>query len=330
MRILNATGLTYDDLLIIPQYSAITSRDQVDVSTTLGNLKLKIPIIAANMDTICEYDMAKKMGELGGLGIMHRFAPLDEQISWVQQLKKDGHYAVPSVGCGEDTWKHAEALLKAGADSLCLDLAHANSANGIKTLTTLLVLTKNIIFGNIIDERAVRDINAQVFKIGIGPGSACETRIVAGVGMPQATAVMDCAVSAEQYGKQTIADGGIRYPADVAKAIGLGANAVMVGGLFAGTWETPPRGKKMFRGMASSSAQMEHRGVVSNDVAEGATFKIEGKGSVEEVVKALVGGLRSAMSYSNSSNIATYHTRAVFMKVSPSTIAENHPHFKAS
>lgn len=328
MKFLNEVGMTYDDLLIVPQYSNIDSRANVDTSTELGPLKLKIPIIAANMDTICEYDMAAKMGELGGLGIMHRFAPIEEQISWVQQLKKNGHYAVPSVGCGETTFQDAKALLMAGADMLCLDLAHAYSSQGMKTLNILSVLTKNIIFGNIADEEAVRGTNAPVFKIGIGPGSACETRIVAGVGVPQATAVLSCSKVAKQYGRHAIADGGIRYPADVAKAIALGADAVMVGGLFAGTWETPPRGKKMFRGMASSSAQLEHRGKVSNGVAEGRTFQVEDKGAVEETVNALVGGLRSAMSYSNSPTIRVYQEQATLMKVSPATVYENHPHFK--
>lgn len=333
MKIIPDTGFTYDDLLIVPQFSDVKSRSSVNTSVSIGTMNFTIPIIAANMDTICEWEMAQKMHQLGGLGILHRFAPIEEQIEWVKQLTKNNCYAVVSVGVGPEAVTTAEKLLSEGATGVCLDVAHGHSAMALGTAQEIRKLTNNLIVGNIATREAVVSYSFKkidCLKVGIGPGSACETRIVAGVGVPQAYAVSQCAEAAKELTHPIIiADGGIKTPADVAKAIGLGADMVMVGGLLAGTDETPARGKKMFRGMASSSAQLEHRGKVSNAAAEGATFEIERKGSVVSVIEYLVGGLRSAMSYTGSRNILDFQTEVKFMKVTASTVMENHPHFKS-
>lgn len=330
MRILNNEGFTFDDLLIVPQYSRIDSRGDVDISVQLGNMKLKIPVIAANMDTICEYEMALAMGNLGGLGILHRFAPISEQLQWVNKLLDKGVYAVPSIGVGADAFDNAKNWAKAKATAICIDIAHGNSKKVFDLAWKIYQeLGINLIVGNFATNLEFYNANPHglppnviAIKTGVGPGSGCTTRVVAGVGVPQATAIIETSIN-----NTVIADGGIRKPADAAKAIGLGASAIMVGGYLAGTDEVPLRGKTSFRGMASGDAQLEHRGNVSNGVAEGASFSVESQGPVVHKINELVGGIRSAMSYTGVNNIQDFQNRVVFQRVSQATVSENIPHF---
>lgn len=325
MRILEEVGLTFDDLLIVPQFSGVNSRANVDISTVIGRLKLDIPLIAANMDTICDVTMAEEMGNLGGMGILHRFAPFGEQLDWVRYLKNKGLPAVPSVGVGPEDAHRALMFLENGADMVCIDVAHGNHLK-VATLTTAICAQYtgyHVIVGNFAAVPDGEFLNDGItIKVGIGPGSACETRTVAGVGVPQATAIVNVS-----DGFNTIADGGIRKPADFAKAIGLGADAAMIGGYFAGTNEVPARGKTTFRGMASRDAQLEHRGSVSNSIAEGASFDVESRGPVKDRVEQLLGGLRSAMSYTGARTIREFQRHVVFQRVSQATLSENIAHF---
>lgn len=328
VKILNDLGITYDDLLIVPQYSEVSSRTYVDTITTIAGMKLRVPIIAANMDTICELEMARAMSKLGGLGILHRFASAEEQVSWVKTLSSEGHYAVPSVGVETGALSKITEFFDAGADAVCIDVAHANTARVFDLVNYFYQVKKysdrHLIVGNFATSPEFVFNDRITIKIGVGPGSACETRVVAGVGVPQASAIL----SSVQSGNCVIADGGIKKPADVAKAIALGAKAVMVGGYLAGSDEVPQRGKDKFRGMASSSAQLEHRGRVSNDVAEGKTFAVSSSGPVKEKIEKLVGGLRSAMSYSGAHNVLQYQSKVVLQKVSNATLKENVAHFQ--
>jgi len=325
MKILENQGFTFDDLLIVPQFSTVESRERVDTSVTIAGMKLAIPIIAANMDTICDWKMAYNMANIGGLGIMHRFAPFNERLEWVKYLVANKMFAVPSVGVDSSAFKEAIAFLNAGANTVCVDVAHGDCQKVASLVSDIGEYSNRpLIVGNFAGVPNERYFNYERFvvKVGVGPGSACETRVVAGVGVPQGSAVMDAATKCS-----VIADGGIRKPADVAKAIGLGASAVMVGGYFAGTYEVPEKGQKMFRGMASAEAQIEHRGRVSNGVAEGASFEVESRGSVVERVNNLVGGLRSAMAYTGASNISEFQRKVVFQRVTSATLSENIAHF---
>jgi IMP dehydrogenase len=359
MKILDKQFFTYDDLLIYPQFSRIASRSDIDTTVEFGEtekeppIKLSKPVIAANMDTICEQDMAIAMWQAGGIGFLHRFAPIEKQIEWVNGATKRGCVAIPSVGV--DPNKKLDALSiydETGANIFCLDIAHANNTAVLDLLDFYHSRCPQIFFivGNIASpspelfKRLYPSKRRKYFsypvneggniiglKVGIGPGSACETRVVAGVGVPQASAVANVATALKEKGERTfiIADGGIRQPADMAKAIGLGASAIMVGGLFAGTKETPPLGKKMFRGMASESAQLDHRGKVSNSIAEGATFDIsENNVPAASIVESLTGGLRSAMSYSGCATIEEFQEKVIFIRVTDATVRENGAHFK--
>lgn len=319
--IINKESYTFDDLLIKPQYSEIASRSDVDVSVQIGPLKLKVPVIAANMDTVCGIRMAEQMGLLGGLGILHRFAPVGEQFEWVQHLKSMKLQAVPSVGVDAEALDSALLFMRYGADAVCVDVAHGNCKAVLDLNERLLYWGVPTILGNFAGTPSFLHKNVIAYKVGVGPGSACETRVVAGVGLSQATAI------SEMAHLPIIADGGIRKPADFAKAIGLGAEAVMVGGYFAGTDEVPERGRKTFRGMASKEAQLEHRGRVSNSIAEGASFEVESRGPVADRVAQLVGGLRSAMSYTGARNIAEFQAKVIFRRVSNATMSENVAHF---
>ena len=327
MKILSELGITYDDLLIVPQYSEVNSRTYVDTIITVAGMRLRIPIIAANMDTICEVEMAREMSRLGGLGILHRFAPIEDQIRWVKDLSNEGHYAVPSVGVETGALKKITDFFDCGADAVCIDIAHGNTKKVFDLVNYFYQMKpyseKHLIVGNFATTPEFVFNRNVTLKVGIGPGSACETRVVAGVGVPQASAIL----SSIQSGNEIIADGGIKKPADVAKAIALGAKAVMVGGYLAGSSEVPMRGKKKFRGMASSSAQLEHRGKVSNDVAEGRTFEVSETGPVKEKIEKLVGGLRSAMSYTGAHNVLQYQSKVVLQRVSNATLKENVAHF---
>lgn len=321
-------GLTYDDVLLVPQYSELSSRMEADTSTVLGGLNLKIPILSANMDTVTGLRMAQVLATGGAAGVLHRYADKEEIISWIQPLMAMGLYAIPSVGVSEKDRLFIEELWALGVEHICIDIAHGHSKVGIETTKIAAALGfKTIIAGNVATADGVRDLanaGANVIKVGVGPGSACSTRIVTGHGVPQLSAVLECATKAKELGVCIIADGGLKNSGDIAKALAAGAQAVMTGSLFAGCNETP-HGTKEYRGMASEAAQLAFRGKVNNDAPEGVLIEAPDRGSALDVLNRLAGGIRSAMSYSGVTNLKDFRENAIFRKCSANTVIENAP-----
>lgn len=349
-----SSTLTFDDVLIKPQYSEVSSRSLVSVATNLGpTFTLDVPIISANMDSITEFDMASAMSTAGGLGIIHRFMTVEEQAEIINKFKwSNAGYIGAAIGVKADCTERAIACLYAGADTLVLDVAHGHCravSDAIQRIKSDNP-SAHIIAGNVATYEGAKflcEAGADAVKAGVGPGSVCSTRVVAGVGVPQLTAVMECAKACDEYGIPLIADGGIRYPGDAAKAIAAGASAVMVGGLLSGTIESPGhivekdgRLFKAYRGMASRGAMTKRREVeikhLNGSSPEPRLEHITPEGvetlvpftnrSAADVVTELVGGLRSAMSYSNSLTIPEFHTNVKFVKITNAGLVESHPH----
>lgn len=473
VRILDE-GITYDDVLLVPKKTSIASRKDVDTRTKLTKkIEINIPIISANMDTVTESKMAIEMASEGGIGIIHRFMSVEDQVKEVLKVKRSESLMIenPYMLTPNKTLKEAKELMKKNSVSSLVIVDNSGKLVGMLTARDMFfennlskkvseVMTKDVISGNVgisfeeaknilnknkieklpivdknnflkglitskdiksLDQRStaskdkkgrlmvgaaigvkngylertkslldadvdviVVDIahghsdlcmnvikslrrefggieiiagnvgtaegtedlisaGADAVKVGIGPGSNCITRIVAGSGMPQLTAVIKCAEAAKKYDVPTIADGGIRYSGDIAKALAAGASTVMIGGLLAGTEEAPGitvmrngRKYKVCRGMASVGANIEKEvkelGKVfeSEDyteyVAEGVESFVLFRGSVSEIISQLVGGLRSGMSYCGAKNIAELYKNATFIRISEATRKESLPH----
>lgn len=357
-------GLTFDDVLLIPAESHVLP-NEVDLSTQLtDNIKLNIPLISAGMDTVTEGAMAIAMALQGGLGVVHKNMSIQAQASEVANVKS---VVVPSnatkaavddqnrllcaaaVGVTSDTFERAEALLEAGADAIVIDTAHGHSAGVLRKIKEFRehFPKQTLIAGNVATgdaTRALFDAGVDVVKVGIGPGSICTTRIVAGVGVPQITAIYDAASAAREYHKPIIADGGIKYSGDVVKALAAGGNAVMLGSMLSGTTEAPgdifeDNGKKYkrYRGMGSVGAMAQAHG--SSDryfqggvneanklVPEGIEARVEYKGDVSDVVFQIDGGLRSGMGYCGAANISELIEKAQFVQITNAGLRESHPH----
>ena len=333
-------GLTFDDVLLMPRHSEMSSRrtPQLDSQVT-KNFSLKTPVIASNMDTITEYQMAIKMAELGGLGILHRFMSPEEQIRQVKlmvaAIKPLGLPVAASIGVKEDGMRRAEMLVDAGVDILTIDIAHGDSVMMFETLD--FVKKKfpkiDVIAGNTAMPEGVRGLiehGADAVKVGIGPGSMCTTRIITGCGVPQLSAVAMCVLEARKYNIPVIADGGIKTSGDLVKAFAAGAQTVMLGSMLSGCLETPGEiegGRKRYRGMASKDAQVSWRGELPQGMAaEGEARWVNCKGSVENIVHELSGGVRSGMTYLNASTIADINKNARFMEMTASGMIESKPH----
>ena len=357
-------GLTFDDVLLIPAESHVLP-NEVDLSTKLAdNIKLNIPLISAGMDTVTEVAMAIAMALQGGLGVVHKNMSIQAQAGEVANVKS---VVVPSnatkaavddqnrllcaaaVGVTSDTFERAEALLEAGADAIVIDTAHGHSAGVLRKIKEFRehFPKQTLIAGNVATgdaTRALFDAGVDVVKVGIGPGSICTTRIVAGVGVPQITAIYDAASAAREYHKPIIADGGIKYSGDVVKALAAGGNAVMLGSMLSGTTEAPgdifeENGKKFkrYRGMGSVGAMAQAHG--SSDryfqggvneanklVPEGVEARVEYKGDVSDVVFQIDGGLRSGMGYCGAANIPELIEKAQFVQITNAGLRESHPH----
>ena len=474
MKILPEVALTYDDVLLVPQYSDVESRRKLSTQTQLtSSIGMKIPIVSANMDTVTEHEMAIVMAREGGIGIIHRFMTVDDQVRQVMRVKKAESYVVdnpitlkvsdtvgdvkriveetytggivilddtgkvvgivttrdllfeenghrslsevmtrdvitaPSgttleqaakilhkhrieklplvdanghiaglitvkdimkleeypnatkdmrgrlaigaaVGVKETELKRVECLLEAGADCIVVDIAHGDSKAEIEIIRQI---RKNfpkaqIIGGNVATAEGTQrliDSGADAVKVGVGPGSICITRVVAGAGVPQLTAVIQCAEVARPQGIPIIADGGVRTSGDIVKALAAGASTVMIGSLLAGTDESPGmlmtrKGHryKASRGMASLQATLSRkaregeseitREEIEDYVSEGVEAAVPYRGSAREMLKQLVGGLQSGMSYTNAHSIEELHEKAVLVRMTPVGLKESHPH----
>ncbi|WP_419842790.1 IMP dehydrogenase [Candidatus Poriferisodalis sp.] len=351
-----STGLTFDDVLIVPQRSTIRSRGDVSVRTRLSrNITLELPVVAANMDTVCEQEMAIAMGRLGGAGIVHRFMPIEAQADQISHIAHvdfadDGSViAGAAVGTDHDMEDRAEALWRAGARVLVLDIAHGHADHAIDGLRRLKdrFADIDVIAGNVATAHGAVDLaeaGADAIKVGVGPGGACTTRLVAGVGVPQLAAIDNVVSGLAEAGHDVpvIADGGIRTSGDIAKALALGAASVMIGSMLAGTKESPgeveqgPHGlRKRIRGMASFEAieaRAQRHGAVVDDeyleqrAPEGVEGTVPYRGEAGKLIGELMAGLRSAMSYTNARNLAEFAEHAEFVAVTPLGLAENTPH----
>lgn len=308
-------------------------------SKVTKNFTLKTPIISANMDTVTEFQMAIKMAQPGGLGILHRFMSPEEQVRQVkvmrEAIKPLGLPVAASIGVKEEGMKRADMLVDAGVDILTIDIAHGDSVMMFETLDYVKKKYPHIdvIAGNTAMPEGVKgliDHGADAVKIGIGPGSMCTTRIITGCGVPQLTAVAMCVLEARKYNVPVIADGGIKTSGDIMKAFAAGAQTVMLGSMLSGCLETPGEiegGRKRYRGMASKDAQVSWRGELPQGMAaEGEARWVNCKGSVENIVHELAGGVRSGMTYVNAYTIADINKNARFMEMTASGMMESKPH----
>lgn len=357
-------GLTFDDVLLIPAESHVLP-NEVKLDTKLAsNLQLHIPLISAGMDTVTEGNMAIAMAENGGLGVIHKNLSIEAQVEEVKKAKgktvdpnlphpavdNQGRLlAAAAVGVTSDTFERAESLLEAGADAIVIDTAHGHSAGVLRKIKEIREHFPNatLIAGNVATGEgtaALFDAGVDVVKVGIGPGSICTTRIVAGVGVPQITAIYDAASVAQKYGKKIIADGGIKYSGDVVKALAAGGNAVMLGSMFSGTTEAPGtvftnEGKqfKSYRGMGSVGAMSQQHG--SSDryfqggvneanklVPEGVEALVPYKGDVSNIIYQIDGGLRAGMGYVGAGTIEELIENSQFVQITNAGLRESHPY----
>ena len=463
-------GLTFDDVLLIPQASSVLPHE-VDLRTQLtSKIKLNLPLISAAMDTVTESRMAIAMAREGGLGIIHKNMSIEEQANQVDRVKRSEHgvitdpfflhpdhlvkdavalmekyrisgvpitlqdgklvgiltnrdlrfesnYEQPifnvmtkeglvtapvgtsleeakgilgkhrieklpivdekgylkglitikdieksiqypnsardengrllvgaAVGAAANTIDRVQALVDARVDVIAIDTAHGHSAGVIKRVEEIRAKFPNlsIIAGNVATAKATEALikaGADVVKVGIGPGSICTTRIVAGIGVPQLTAIMDCAEMADKYGKRIIADGGIKYSGDIVKALAAGGSAVMIGSLLAGTLESPGevelyqgRSYKVYRGMgslgamAAGSSDRYFQEGTKKFVPEGVEGRVPYRGSVADIIYQMKGGLRSGMGYCGKATVEELRTNSEFVRITNASLIESHPH----
>jgi IMP dehydrogenase len=334
---------TFDDVLIKPRFSTIASRRDVDLTYSIGNSSFALPVISANMDTITGADMARVMAKAGGVACLHRFASTEENVKMFHGTVVKGIKPMVSVGLGKPELERAEALVNAGAEVVVIDVAHGAQmgvVEQVRDIKTLLGGKVQIVVGNVATAECIRAVNYHLgfaaavdyFKVGIGPGSACTTRTQTGVGIPQLSAIIDCVST----GCHIIADGGMKKPGDVAKALGAGAKMVMLGGMLSGTEETPGEvhtsedGKKFkkYRGSASKESYEAQGKIGTHRTAEGESFLVPFKGSVWDVLLDIEGGVRSAMTYVDARTLQEFKENCEFVHITPTTVGENGAHGK--
>ena len=462
-------GLTFDDVLLVPQKSEILPKDVSLKSKLADGIELNIPLMSAAMDTVTESRMAIAIAREGGLGIIHKNMSIEAQGREVDRVKRSEHGVITdpfflepenkvtdalalmqkykisgvpitkngklvgiltnrdlrfetdfdqpinnvmtkerlvtapvgtslseaqkilgkhrieklpivddeynlkglitikdieksiqypnsakdvkgrllvgaAVGTSKDTFERIDELVKNKVDIITVDTAHGHSLGVIESVRKIKAKYPNlkVIAGNVATAKAVEalvDAGADVVKVGIGPGSICTTRIVAGIGVPQLTAVMDCAEMAHKLGKTIIADGGIKYSGDITKALAAGGNAVMLGSLLAGTKESPGeielyqgRSFKVYRGMGSLSAMAAgskdryFQEDAKKFVPEGVEGRVPYRGTISDIVYQLIGGIRSGMGYCGAKDLATLRATAEFIKITQASLRESHPH----
>jgi IMP dehydrogenase len=326
------TGLSYGDVLLVPKRSPVASRSDVDLSTTLTpGVELERPLVSAAMDTVTEADLAIELSRVGGIGVLHRFLTPDEQAKQVADVTAEGEQVAAAIGIDEDYVDRSAALVEAGVDALVVDVAHGHLEAALDAVAAVHreFPDVDLVAGNVATPAGVADLaaaGADCVKVGIGPGSHCTTRKVAGAGVPQLTAVDDCAEAAADHGVTTCADGGIRTSGDAVKALMAGADTVMLGSLFAGTAEAPGpvlevdgERYKRSRGMATTAAA-EARDDKDLEVTadEGVEALTPYKGPLADVVGEFCGGITSGLSYCGGHTIAEARAKAEFIRVAPS------------
>ena len=341
-------ALTFDDVTMTPKYSEVLP-SEVDTSINLSkNLNLKIPLLSSAMDTVTESKMAIAIAKAGGIGIIHRNLDIKKQISEIKKVKAKKLLVGAAVGAGPLELKRADAILKEKVDLIVVDTAHGHSkkvAEIIKKIKRKKDKKTSLCAGNIATSEAAKfliKLGVDVIKVGIGPGSICTTRLVAGIGMPQLSAILEVKKGIKNKKVKLISDGGIKYSGDIAKALAAGADAVMIGSLFAGTSEAPgklikKKGKlyKNFRGMGSVGAmnkgsadryfQKKQRDT-SKYVPEGVEGLVKFKGDVKNIIYRLVGGLKSSMGYLGSKRVISLRNKPNFIKITKAGFYESMVH----
>ncbi len=350
-------GLTFDDVLLVPQKSDVLP-NEVELKARLTNkITLNIPLISAGMDTVTEWEAAAAMAGCGGMGIIHKSMSYADQADMVRKVKSieaDAAEAATdaagcllagaAVGATDDALDRVDALVDAGVDVVAVDTAHGHSHNVLHTVGIIKAKYPEleVIAGNVATPEATRELinaGADCVKIGIGPGSICTTRIVSGVGVPQLTAIMKCAEEADKYDIPVIGDGGIKFSGDIVKAIAAGASTVMIGSLFAGAEECPGEvvvinGKqyKIYRGMGSTAAMKKgssdryFQSGSKKFVPEGVESLVPYRGLIKDNVYQMMGGLRSGMGYCGKATIEDLRTGGKFVRITVAGLKESHPH----
>ena len=341
-------ALTFDDVTLAPRYSEVLPSD-VDTKIVLSkNLTLKIPILSSAMDTVTESKMAIAIAKAGGIGVIHRNLDIKKQICEINKVKKKNLIVGAAVGAGPKEIKRAEAILKEKVDLIVVDTAHAHTkkvAEIIKKIKKKKSKHTTLCAGNIATAEAAKfliKLGVDIIKVGIGPGSICTTRLVAGIGVPQLSAILEVKKGTKNKKVSIISDGGIKFSGDIAKALAAGADAVMIGSLFAGTKETPGKlikknGQlyKNFRGMGSvgamnkGSAERYFQKIqqdTSKYVPEGVEGLVKYKGDLKNIIYKLIGGLKSSMGYLGSKKIINLRNKPKFLKITKAGFYESMVH----
>jgi len=341
-------ALTFDDVLLIPKYSKILPSEVITSTALSTNLNLKIPILSSAMDTVTESSMAIAIANAGGIGVIHRNLNIKSQISEIKKVKSKKLLVGAAVGAGPLEHKRAEAILKENVDLIVVDTAHGHTkkvAEIIRKIKKLKSKKTTLCAGNIATTEAAKfliKLGVDIIKVGIGPGSICTTRLVAGIGVPQLSAILAARKGVGRKKVSIIADGGIKFSGDISKALTAGADAVMIGSLFAGTEESPGKiikknGKlfKSFRGMGSIGAMNKgsadryfqaKQKETSKYVPEGVEGLVKYKGTVEKIIYQLIGGLKSSMGYLGSKKIINLRNKTKFVKITKAGFYESMVH----
>lgn len=337
MKILQEEAITFDDVTLVPNYSAIKSRKDPDVS----HAGLAIPIIAAPMNTVCEHKMALKLDDLGGIGVIHRYMSIEAQLEEYYKFwgRNTPFFAIGATG---DYLERFETLLKAGVSRFCIDVANGDSAASLEAIATIRKKSDcTLMAGNVCTQEGYERLaaaGANLIRVGVGSGAMCKTRVVTGHGVPQLTALMWAAKAQEKYPDTVlISDGGTRTSGDLVKALAI-ADVVMLGSLLAGTDEAPGQvikkdgnEYKLYAGMASEDGRSLNSWFDRSKTAfvpEGESVMLPYKGPVKAVLDNLVGGLKVGMSYAGALDLKELKEKATFIKITPNGVVEGTPHGK--
>ncbi|MEN9343299.1 MAG: inosine-5-monophosphate dehydrogenase [Chlamydiota bacterium] len=328
---------TFDDVALVPQFNNVPSRTEPLLETWITRQrKMDIPLVCSNMDTAISEELAEVLLAAGSIPIFHRFTPYEMQKKWVKRFA-----GKTFISAGISKIDETRSLLDEGALGVCIDVAHGHSDRMFEYIRELKRThpNKEVIAGNVCTAMAYHDLvnaGADAVKVGVGPGAACTTRMITGFGVPQFTAIYDCAKIAEKLRVPLIADGGIRNSRDVVLALAAGASSVMIGKMFAMTKESaaikrpsdkvPSKMEAKYRGQASEDFQNDfYGGLKEKTVAEGIDFWGPVTGSAQELIDQLLGGLRSGLTYGGARSIKELQRKAEFVEVSGNYMPESRP-----
>ena len=337
-------GLCFDDILLVPKRFDHQSRDNISLATTIAGMKLELPIISANMPSVTETQMSVELGKLGGLGIIHRMQSVFEQTKMITEVVKTGVKVGGAIGIGNDAKERAEALVDAGVNVICIDVAHGDQ---LKVLEVAMSFKREfgdfpLIIGNFATSDSVRGFHKTLidegfqkvaYKLGVGSGAMCTTRVKTGCGVPTLASILDVVQLKTTWPDlDIIADGGIKNSGDIVKSLAAGANTCMLGNLISGTDECPgvvikdKQGRmcKVYRGAASYAEKRDFFG--KSEYIEGEETLVDYKGPVKKVVQRICEGIKSGFSYCGSVNLKELQRKAEFIKISPAGHRESLPH----